>query len=83
MHMVAVVAVCRNALVGTGWSNSALFAQIGLENTARIFISRSKGCFGSEWVFIAPSTLGFSFAARALTELKIWCVVGMHMLKVV
>ena len=24
MHMVAVVAVCRNALVGTGWSNSCL-----------------------------------------------------------
>ena len=22
MHMLAVVAVCRNALVGTGWSNS-------------------------------------------------------------
>ena len=24
MHMLAVVAVCRNALVGTGWSNSCL-----------------------------------------------------------
>ena len=24
MHMVAVVAVCRNALLGTGWSNSCL-----------------------------------------------------------
>ena len=24
LHMVAVVAVCRNALVGTGWSNSCL-----------------------------------------------------------
>jgi len=24
MHMVAAVAICRNALVGTGWSNSCL-----------------------------------------------------------
>ena len=24
VHMVAVVAVCRNTLVGTGWSNSYL-----------------------------------------------------------
>ena len=24
LHMLAVVAVCRNALVGTGWSNSCL-----------------------------------------------------------
>ena len=24
LHMVAVVAVCRNALVGIGWSNSCL-----------------------------------------------------------
>ena len=24
MHMLAVVAVCRNAMVGTGWSNSYL-----------------------------------------------------------
>ena len=24
LHMVAVVTVCRNALVGTGWSNSCL-----------------------------------------------------------
>ena len=24
LHMLAVVAVCRNTLVGTGWSNSCL-----------------------------------------------------------
>ena len=33
MHMVAVVAVCRSALVGTGWSNFALVTQMGLEDT--------------------------------------------------
>ena len=30
MHMVAVVAVCRNVLVGTGWSNSCLVCTDGL-----------------------------------------------------
>ena len=34
LHMLAVMAVCRNALVGTGWSDFCLVAQIGLENTA-------------------------------------------------
>ena len=34
-------------------------------------------------LIIAAVALGFSFAIRALTEMKIWCVVGMHMLKVV
>ena len=34
-------------------------------------------------LIIAASVLGFSFAVRAWTEMKIWCVVGMHMLKVV
>ena len=34
LHMLAVVAVCRNVLVGTGSPILALFAQIGLENTA-------------------------------------------------
>ena len=34
-------------------------------------------------LIIAASALGFSFGARAQTEMKIWCVVGMHMLKVV
>ena len=34
MHMVAVVAVCRNALVDTGWPILGVFAQVGLENTA-------------------------------------------------
>jgi len=28
------------------------------------------------------SALGFSFGVKAQTEMKIWCVVGMHMLKV-
>ena len=32
---------------------------------------------------IAASALGLSFAVRALTEMKIWCIVSMHMLKVV
>jgi len=30
MHMVAVVVVCRNALVGTGWSNSCFGCANGL-----------------------------------------------------
>ena len=30
LHMVAVVDVCRNALVGTGWSNSCLVCTNGL-----------------------------------------------------
>ena len=34
-------------------------------------------------LIIAASALGFSFGVRAQTEMKIWCVVGMHMLKVV
>ena len=34
-------------------------------------------------LIIAASALGFSFGVRAQTEIKIWCVVGMHMLKVV
>ena len=33
-------------------------------------------------LIIAASALG-SFGVRARTEMKIWCVVGMHMLKVV
>ena len=32
-------------------------------------------------LILAASVLGFSFAVRARTEMKIWCVVGMHMLK--
>ena len=31
----------------------------------------------------AESALGFSFGVRAQTEMKIWCVKGMHLLKVV
>ena len=31
----------------------------------------------------AESALGFSFGVRAQTELKIWCVKGMHLLKAV
>ena len=51
--MVAVVAVCRSALVGTGWTNFALVTQMGLENTTvtlhcRGFISGSEGNVGSE-----------------------------------
>ena len=34
-------------------------------------------------LIIAASALGFSFGVRARTEIKVWCVVGMHMLKVV
>ena len=34
-------------------------------------------------LIIAASALGLSFGVRARTEIKIWCVVGMHMLKVV
>ena len=34
-------------------------------------------------IYIAASALGFGFGVRALTEMKIWRVVGMHMLKVV
>ena len=34
-------------------------------------------------LIIAASAFGFSFGVRARTEMKIWCVVGMHMLKVV
>ena len=34
-------------------------------------------------LIIAASVFGFSFGVRALTEMKICCVVGMHMLKVV
>ena len=30
LHMLAVVAVCRNALVGTRWSNSCLVRTNGL-----------------------------------------------------
>ena len=30
MHMVAIVAGCRNAMVGTGWSNSCLGHTNGL-----------------------------------------------------
>ena len=33
-------------------------------------------------LIIAASALGFSFGVRARTEMKIWCVVGMDMLKV-
>ena len=62
MHMVAVVAVCRNALVGTGWSNSCLVCT----NRLRKHCSHLVGS-----------------GVRARTEMKIWCVVGMHMLKVV
>ena len=29
------------------------------------------------------SALGFSFGVRAQTEIKIWCVKGMHLLKIV
>ena len=29
-------------------------------------------------LIIAASALGFSYAVRALTEMKIWCVVGMR-----
>ena len=32
MHMVAVVAVCRNTLVGTGWDRSCLVCTNGLRN---------------------------------------------------
>ena len=32
---------------------------------------------------IAASALGISFGVRARTEMKIWCVVGMHLLKIV
>ena len=31
----------------------------------------------------AESALGFSFGVRTQTEMKIWCVKGMHLLKVV
>ena len=48
LHMLAVVAVCRNALVCAGWSNSCLFAQIGLENTLSL-------CVGS--LFLAVKAL--------------------------
>ena len=34
-------------------------------------------------LIIAASALGFSFGVRALTEMKIWCIVGINMLKVV
>ena len=34
-------------------------------------------------LIIVASALGFSFAVRALAEMKIWCVIGMHMVKVV
>ena len=34
-------------------------------------------------LIITASAPGFSFGVRARTEMKIWCVVGMHMLKVV
>ena len=34
-------------------------------------------------LIIAASALGLSFEVRARIEMKIWCVVGMHMLKVV
>ena len=34
-------------------------------------------------LIIAAIAPGFSFGARARTEMKIWCVVGIHMLKVV
>ena len=32
---------------------------------------------------VATSALWFSFGVRALTEMKIWCVENIHMLKVV
>ena len=32
-------------------------------------------------LIIAGSALGFSFEVRAQTGMKIWCIVGMHMLK--
>ena len=72
LHMLAVVAVCRNALVGTGLSNSCLVCTNGLGKHG------SKGIFGSEWMFanfvnervwfIAASALGLRFAVRAQTE---------------
>ena len=34
-------------------------------------------------LIIAASALRFSLAVRAWTETKIWCVEGMHILKVV
>ena len=34
-------------------------------------------------LIIAASALGFSFGVRAQAEMKLWCVVGMYMLKVV
>ena len=34
-------------------------------------------------LIIAASALGFSFAVRALTEMKIWCIIGIRILKVV
>ena len=34
-------------------------------------------------LIIAASALGFSFGVRARIEMKIWCVVGTHRLKVV
>ena len=34
-------------------------------------------------LIIAASALVFNFGVRAWTEMKIWCVVGMHRLKVV
>ena len=34
-------------------------------------------------LIIAASALGISFRVRAWTEMKIWCVVGMHKVKIV
>ena len=43
--------------------------------------------FVNEWVtsllFKAGSALGFSFGVRVQTEMKIWFIKGLHMLKVV
>ena len=55
MHMMAVVAGCRNALVGTGWSNSHLGWTNGLLKMllshCRGFISGSEGNLSPERVF--------------------------------
>ena len=34
-------------------------------------------------LILAESALGCSFGVRALTEMKIWCIKDMHLLKVV
>ena len=110
LHMLAVVAVCRNALVGTGWSNSCLVCTNRLRKHCSHLVGSSflavkvfsalnvcwpkmltkqsslmsrRGRVTSLLIIIAASTLGFSFGVRARTEMKIWCIVGMHKVKMV